>query len=300
VSTVRYVASALALVVAAPVARAQVVIEERGGAGTVYPKSDWPTQSLPRQPLTLAAGQLELGVPVRIDVSSTRPADVPTWNIPLYLDLGLTNFLQLGIFHGNAPGQGPLAPVPGLGLCFAGTSDGCPNTYDDIGARVRLGVARVAGAGQLALEGRVQAFGFNTSSDFTTALNGTQWLGSVGAIYKHTLGRLAILLDADWTSRLNKRDLASYADQIAAGVGAQLELVPGLSAYGQAEWAAPVNKNTTTSNITANTTGPFVVGAELVPLKQVALGADLRFRNLLGEDATGDDRQLTLYARLFL
>jgi opacity protein-like surface antigen len=304
VNTVRFMmAAVLALAVGAPAARAQIVIEEHGGgAGTVYSKSDWPTQSLPRQPLTLATGQLELGVPFRIDISTSRSADVPSWSVPAYLDLGLTDFLQLGAFHGNAPGQGPIAPVPGVGLCFAGTAHGCRKTYDDIGARVRVGLVRVGGQGQLALEARAQALGFGGSGEtLDTRVSGSLYLGSAALVYKQTLiDKLAFLLDADWTSRLNKRNDVPFADQIAANVGAQLELLPGLAAYGQIGVAAPVNKNSTVSSVRSDTRGPVVVGAELTPLKPIGVGAEVRFPNLVGQNPTADDRDLAVYARLFL
>lgn len=272
------VATALVALAVAPPALAQVVIEESGGAGSAFSKTEWPTQSLPRQPLTLAPGLIELGIPARIDISKTNPG-VPDWSIPAYLRFGVADSFEVGVFHD-------------VGLCLAGKSGGCAEVYDDVGGNVRVGLARFGTASQLALDLRVLASGFSSDS--------TAWVGSAGLLYKLTLGNLAFLADVDWASRFNKRDQFTFADQIAAHLGAQLELVPGLSAYGRIGWEIPVNKTTLENVQTATVQGPVTVGAEIVPVKPIGLGAALTFRNLVGDGASADSREIVAYARIFL
>ncbi len=277
VNTIRLAFVSALAIAAAPAARAQVVVEETPGAGAVYGKSEYPVQSLPRQPLTLSQGLVELGAPFRVDVSSPRQAGTPRWNVPLYLDLGLADSLQVGVWHKT-------------GICPGNASDGCAKGYDDVGGRVRVGVLRLEGAAQLAVEARFLVFNFDD----------TTWQGSVAALYKHTLGRFAFLLDVDWTSLLNKRDVLAFADAFGGNAQVQLELVPGLAAYGLVGVAVPVKKGPTVTAARANTRAPVGVGAELAPFHQLAVGAELLFPNLIGENGTGDLRQVTAYARLFL
>ncbi len=274
---IRLAVATVLLLAFAPPALAQVVIEQNGGPGTAFSKNDWPTQSLPRQPLTLAPGLIELGVPARVDVSKTNPG-VPDWSLPLYLDVGVLNGLQVGVWHQT-------------GLCLAGVSGGCGKVYDDAGGRARVSLGRFGSASQLALDVSVLASGFSSDT--------TAWIGTGALLYKIGFGNLAFLADVDWSSRFNQRGSHPFADQFAANAGAQVEIVPGLAAYGKIGVSVPINKTTIENLSTAKVQGPVSFGVEIAPVKPVAVGAALEFPNLVGDGATGDVRDVLAYARIW-
>jgi hypothetical protein len=289
------VSSVAALLLAVSPARAQ--LDE--GAGTLYEKDSYPTQELVRQPLTLTRGVLEVGIPVRIEISSTDSSRVPNWSIPASLDFGVSDSVQIGVFHST-------------GLCLGGSGNDCADAYDDVGGRIRLNLLRWDPSGQVALEARVFAF------DFSDA----HWTGALGLQYKRTLGaNLAILAAADWTTFLNDRDNVAYTDAVAGALGLQLQVFPGLSLFGNVGVDVPLNEN---AGFDTRVAGPLNAGLELAPIHSVVLGTDVRFSNLVGEDGAtstgflplerfgrareitlvnlgrGDERLISVYARLFL
>lgn len=291
----RFAVAAVTLLLAAAPARAQ--LDE--GAGTRYAKDSYPTQELIRQPLTLSGGLIEIGVPVRFEISDRNDPQVADWSLPASVDFGVSDDLQLGVIHST-------------GLCFAGDEGDCEETYDDIGARARFGLARVGPEDQVAIEARVNMFDFSD----------TLWTGAVGLLYKRTLGpSLALLADVDWTSFLNDRDNVAFTDALAAALGLQLRIFPGLSAFGNVGVDVPLNER---SDFDARVAGPVSAGLELTPVQNVTLGADVKFSNLVGKDdgtssgflplerfprsrdlltenrGRGDERFLSVYARLFL
>jgi hypothetical protein len=294
-ATLRLSASVAALLVA--VAPARAALDE--GAGTIYEKDSYPTQELVRQPLTLSRGLVEVGIPARIEISNTDSPRVPNWSLPASLDFGVLDSLQIGIFHST-------------GLCPGGGGNDCSDVYDDVGARVRVGVLRSDPAGHLALEVRTFAFRFND----------VRWTGAVGLQYKRTLGpTFAILAAADWTTFLNDRSDVAYTDAAAGALGFQFQIFPGLSAFGLVGVDVPFNEN---AGFDAKVSGPVSAGLELTPVHSVTVGADVQFSNLVGEDdaassgflplerfgrardvtlenlGRGDERFVSVYARLFL
>lgn len=259
-----------ALVLTAAPALAQVDME---GAGAAYTKETYPTQSLVDQPLNLPAGMLEIDVPVVIDISDGDGLG-PDWSIPAILDYGLTDSVQLGVFHTT-------------GICLAGEDNGCAEVYDDIGARLRLGLWRSSPVAQLALDVGAHAQDF---SDVSAS-------GFVGLNYKRTMGNFALGAGVELSSALNDRDLRPFTEVIAGNALAQLQLFEGLAAYGLVGIQAPLNER---EGFDAGVSAPVAVGAEFAPLRNAAFGAEIGFPNLIGEDATADERSLTVYARLFL
>ncbi|WP_041448251.1 hypothetical protein [Anaeromyxobacter sp. Fw109-5] len=294
-ANLRFAVAAVGLLLAAAPARAQ--LDE--GAGTRYAKDSYPTQELVRQPLTLSRGLIELGVPVRFEISDRNDPRVADWSLPASIDFGVSDDLQLGVIHST-------------GLCFAGDDGDCDETYDDIGGRARFGFVRMGSEAQVAIEARVNVF------DFSDSL----WTGAVGLLYKRTLGpSLAVLADVDWTSFLNDRDAVAFTDAVAAALGLQLQIFPGLSAFGNVGVDIPLNER---SDFDARMAGPVSAGLELTPVHNVTVGADVKFSNLVGKDdgtssgflplerfprsrgllaenrSRGDERFLSVYARLFL
>ncbi|HEX9307101.1 MAG TPA: hypothetical protein VF894_06385 [Anaeromyxobacter sp.] len=45
---------------------------------------------------------------------------------------------------------------------------------------------------------------------------------------------------------------------------------------------------------------PVAFGAEFEPIRKLAVGGELEFGNLLGEDATADERALALFLWVFI
>jgi hypothetical protein len=274
-------ALAAALALSAAPAQAQV---EMDGAGADYTKETYPVRSLVDQPLTLPGGMLEIGVPVVIDISD-GDTGLPDWSLPLYLDYGLTDGIQIGVFHST-------------GLCLAGEENGCADVYDDIGGRVRLGVWRSDPAAQLSLDAGVLAQNL-TDGDSLNDDGGISTSGFVGLNYKRTMGMFALQIGAQLSSAFNDRDLLPFTEVLSASALGQLQFFEGLAAYGLVGVDAPLNEN----EIPGFETGvnvPVAIGAELAPFRSAAFGAEVRFPNLIGEDATADLRALTLYARVFL
>lgn len=282
------------LLVAAP---ARAALDE--GAGTIYEKDTYPTQELVRQPLTLPRGLFEVGIPIRIELSKADSPRVPQWSVPLSLDYGVLDSLQVGVFHST-------------GLCPGGSGNDCSEAYDDVGGRVRLGLLRSDPVAQLVLEARVHA----------SHLGDVLWTGAVGLQYKRTLGpTLAFLAAADWTTFINDRSGVPYTDAAAGALGFELQIFPGLSAYGLVGADFPFNEN---AGFEAKVAGPVSAGLELTPVHGVTVGTDVLFSNVAGEDQAtntgflplarfgrsrdltvvnlgrGDERFITVYARIFL
>jgi hypothetical protein len=284
-----------ALVLPAALTRAQ--LDE--GAGTVYAKDSYPTQELVRQPLTLSRGLVEVAAPVRFELSKDDDPRAANWSLPASLDFGVSDGLQVGVFHST-------------GVCPGGGGNDCADAYDDVGGRVRIGLLRSDPSGQLALEARVLAFDFSDVG----------WSAALGLHYKHTLGpSFAVVAGADWTTLLNDRSDVAFTDAVAGALGLQIQIFPGLSIFGNVGVDVPFNEN---AGFDAKVAGPVNAGIELAPIHALALGADVLFSNVVGEEdaaSTGllplerfnrgreltlvnlgraDERFLTVYARIFL
>lgn len=251
-----------ALVLAAVSTRAA-----EGGAGTVYPKAQYPYAELVKQPLTLSAGLIRVDVPVEINLTKDQVGE--PWNIPLSADFGVTDDLQVGIFHVT-------------GLCLAGEDNGCPNAYDDIGARARYSLHRDPG-GQLVLDGGLAISSFDAST----------YEAIVGAAYKRTMGNLALELDAAFQFGLNKRDERVVKDVYAVGAELQFQVAHGLAAFGNIAFADAIDEDVPYAI-------PVGFGVEYEIVPRVDVGAEFTFENLLGEDSTADERSAAVFVRLFL
>ena len=284
-----------ALVLAAALTRAE--LDE--GAGTVYAKDSYPTQELVRQPLTLSRGLVEVAAPVRFELSKDDDPRAANWSLPASLDFGVSDGLQVGVFHST-------------GVCPGSGGNDCSDAYDDVGGRVRIGLLRSDPSGQLALEARVLAFDFSDVS----------WSAALGLQYKHTLGpSFAVVAGADWTTLLNDRSDVAFTDAVAGALGLQSADLPGSLHLRQRRRGRPVQRE---RRIRREGGRPGQRRDRARPIHALALGADVLFSNVVGaEDAAstgllplerfnrgreltlvnlgrGDERFLTVYARIFL
>jgi hypothetical protein len=265
-------ALALALGAAAP-ARAAAEHADEGGAGTVYSKAEYPYAELVRQPLTLARGLFRLELPVRINLSKDEVGE-PT-SIPASLDFGVTDDLQIGVFHAN-------------GICLnEGAGGECEDVYDDVGARVRYGLFRDPG-GQLAIEAAVLAEDFGDLG----------LLGQLGLAYKRTIGNTALVVSAALATRLNERD-AFGGDLVLGNADAELQLQLGEGVAAIAGIGALLPFNPPVGDVGDFFTVPVRFGLEWEPAARIDVGAELEFGNLLGNEATSDEREVTVFGRFF-
>ncbi len=256
---------ALAIAAAAP-ARA-----EQRGAGMVYDRSTFPYGERVNQPLTLPSGMIRIDVPIVANFSKDSVGE-PV-RIPAAIDFGVTNDLQVGVFHAE-------------GLCITGTSHGCPEGYDDVGARAFVGLTRTPEA-QLAVEVSLLASHFDDAS----------YQGAAALWYKRSLGNMGLTLDAGISSYLNKRSGAAFTETAFADAEGAVQLGESLSLFGRIGANRPLN---TASGVDARTSVPVTLGVELEPIRKFDVGVELGFPNLLGQDASADERELMVLLRLFI
>jgi hypothetical protein len=269
---VRTVLSAVTALCAVAALPARAAEEHVGGAGTVYSKDQYPYAELVKRPLTLSAGLIQLDVPLEANLSKDHVGE-PWWIAPS-VDLGVTDDLTVGLYH------------PIHGICLAGTSNGCREVYDDLGARGTLGLFRDPG-GQLAVRAALFAESFKDSL----------FNGSVGAAYKRTLGNAALVLEADLDIALNKRDERAWNETLNLAAEGQLQLGEGLAVLGRIGYAKPIDVNGAVA-----APGHFIpvgFGVEYEPIAKVDVGAEFTFDNLLGENSTADERSGRVFLRMF-
>lgn len=244
---------------------------EQRGAGTVYDRTTFPYGERVNQPLTLPASMIRLDVPVVGNLTKDRvgePVDVP-----LALDYGFTSDVQLGVFHET-------------GLCLTGTSKGCAKSYDDVGGRLFVGLSRAPEA-QLAVEVNLLA----------AQLEDAVYRAAAVLWYKRSVGNVALTLDAGLDAFLNKRGRVPAKELAFADAEGAVQLGESLSAFGRIGLSRALD---TASGFAARTNVPVTVGVELEPIRKFDVGVELGFPNLLGQDATADERELMILMRLFI
>jgi hypothetical protein len=263
--TLRLACSAALALTAAP-----AFAQERG-AGAVYDRSTFPYGEEVNQPLTLPATLIRIDVPIVANASTNRVGE-PVF-VPLALDYGVTNDVQIGIIHAR-------------GLCLSGTSSGCREVYDDFGARMVVGLSRTPEA-HLALEVDVYALDLDdVTYDAAAALR-----------YKRSLGIIGVTFDAGVVSILNDRGSAQFTEIVFGDAEGAVDLGASLSAFGR----IGVNRRLgNDSGYDAHLDVPVAFGVELAPMRKLEIGVELDFPNLLGENATADERELVVLLRLFV
>lgn len=244
---------------------------EQRGAGTVYDRISYPYGERVNQPLTLPATLIRAEAPIAVNLSKDRVGE-PV-NVPVALDYGVLNGFQVGLFHDT-------------GLCLTGTSNGCSEVYDDVGGRVRIGLSRTPES-QLAAEVSLLAYQFDDP----------RYLGTLALAYKRSVGNIGVLLDAGLRSALNARSDLPFTESAFAEAEGAIQLGESLSVFGRLGVNRPLD---TESGYSARTSVPVTLGAEIELVRKLVVGAQLGFPNLLGEDATADDRELMILLRLFV
>ncbi len=266
--TLRFASLATLALILTAVAPARA--DERG-AGTVYDRDTFPYGDRVNQPLTLPATLLRLDVPVVANLSKDHVGE-PVF-VPLALDVGITRNVQLGVFSSE-------------GLCLSGKSHGCGDVFGDVGGRAMIGLSRTPES-QLALEVNLLA----------AHLADAVYQAAAAVRYKHSMGFVGVTLDLGLASQLNNRANADSTERVFADAEGALQFGERLSAFG----IIGINRRlNTAAGHEARFNVPLTVGVEYEPVRKLDVGVEIGFPNLLGEDATIGERQLTILLRLFV
>jgi hypothetical protein len=260
-----------ALAAAAAAALAATAVPDERGAGTRYDRESYPYAELVNQPLTLPRALVRLDVPVHVNVS--KDAVGKPWYIPPALDVGVTDDLQLGLFHE-------------VGFCPAGAQNGCNKLYDDVGVRAGLSLARTRAA-QLVLEGNVLAYDLAVP----------EFRAGLALAYRHSLGMAGVEIRAGLDAFVTDRDTLPYRELLFGEGAGTLQLGEGFAVVTRIRAEKALEE---ASGVSVPLRVPVSLGVELEPWHPLALGAALQFTNLLGEEATADARELVVFVRLFL
>lgn len=298
-SSIRLCAALVAVLSTLGVARAQSdrpLLAER--------RSEWPTE-ITRRPLTLAAGMVEVALPVNLDVSRGADAEVALVNPSLYF--GATDRWMIGVRHlaGVCLGR----DLDDLGDAIDGEPEpGCRDRYNDVSVDSVFSLGR---GGGLDL-----AIGLSVN---VAPLDPAAWSGEARLIARAGGGAFALTVAPTVNFGLNDRDVAGGREKWSAGsfnlgtynllrpvadaenkeflvvpATLQLQLGPILAVAAGMSLEGPLNPSD-------GSFGDFyripVQGAAIVtPIPWIDVGAALTFHNLLGKNDSADFRALTLFA----
>jgi hypothetical protein len=246
------------------------------------------------RPLTLPHGILEITAPLGVSLS-TGAGGKPTFLNPS-ISYGVSDELTVGIRHF-------------LGLCFSGKDGNCPDFYNDLSLDVLYALIRA---------GRLQ-IAAGAALNFAPITDPTAVSGELRLPIKFGSSLLALVLSPTLNFGLNERDAGGrkrYGVAFNAGtydVIIPAEVVPnrevlripltfqlqmqrgpvfiaGASVDGALD--PPVGGFSDVYRI------PVMLGVIFSPWRFFDLGAALTFPDLLGQDATADDRFLSAFATL--
>ncbi len=262
-SVLRVAAAALATVAALPAAGR--------GAGASYTRASYPYGERVNQPLTLPGTMFRLDLPLAANLSSGRAGEPVS--IPAAVDLGITDDLQIGIFHGT-------------GLCLTGTSKGCPEVYDDAGLRAVVGIVR-GQEWQLAAE----------AVFYASSLSDGSWVAGGSAAYRRSVGNFGLTLDAGLLAAVTERSAAPVRQLFFGNAEGAVQFGESFALFAMIGLDKPID---TDAGVPDRFGVPVGFGAELEPANKITLSAELLFPNLLGEDSTGSDREGRIVLRLYI
>lgn len=264
-SGLRVAAAALGIVAALPAASAG------RGAGASYTRASYPYGERVNQPLTLPGTMFRLDLPLAANLSSGQAGEPVS--IPAAVDLGITDNLQIGLFHGT-------------GICLTGTSKGCPEVYDDAGLRAIVGILR-GQEWQFAAEAILYA----------SSLSDGSYVAGGAAAYKRSVGNFGLTLDAGLLVAVTERSAAPVRQVLSANAESAVQLGDRLTPFATIGLAKPID---TAAGVSDGLFVPVGFGVELEAANKITVSAELHFPNLLGEDSTGSDREGRIVLRLYI
>lgn len=283
------VAAAAALLIIVPAGAAEPTL---GG-----PRDAWPSE-ITRRPLTLGAGMVEVWAPLQLNAS--KDADWKPVTLNPSIAFGITDQWMIGVRHI-------------VGICLGDESDGCAETYDDVGAFTRISMLRGAGL-DVALQGAVHLFGVSGDDQL--------WSADAGVLLRGGGGAVAITAQPTIGFGLNDRDtfltrltpiawnFGTYdiitpgtttpaatlgnKEHLSVPVTLQVQLGPTLALAVAASVEGPLNPEV--GSFEDYYRIPAGVAAVVTPVRYLDVGAGLTFPAFGGKNDTRDLRQLTLFA----
>jgi len=215
------------------------------------------------RPLELPTGMVQLKVPVIINLSKDFVAK-PVF-IPFELRFGLTNELELRLFH------------PVYGLCVSGQSKGCDRVYNDLALGMLYAVMREQGV-ELSLLGALEVTSFSSPAKVRL---------DVGMAFKYVHAPFSIAAWPYVGIGLNHRDGNGDSINIPVEFAFQLSAPTALflesGFYGDAHdfgntWSSPLG-----------------VGINYLLQHGVDMGAEFKLDNALGNGSSTDYREFIFY-----
>jgi hypothetical protein len=248
---------------------------------------------LAARPLTLPHGVLEISAPLGVSLSSGAGGE-PTFLNPS-IAYGVSDQLTVGIRHL-------------LGLCFSGTDGNCPEFYNDLGLTALYSLIR---AGRL----HVAA---GAALDFAPIVDPATASGEIRLPIKFSSGLIALVLSPTLNFGLNERDDGLKRYGVAFNVGTYDVIIPAEAVPNREVLRIPLTLQMQLERGPAFLAGasvdgeldplvgnfsdvyriPVMFGLLFSPTRFLDLGAALTFPDLLGQDATADDRFLSAFAAL--
>ena len=282
------VRAALAASMLAPLARAQAE-QTLGDVNT----NAWPTE-ITKRPLTLGAGMLELALPVQLNAS--KGADWKPVTSNPSLAFGITDQWEIGLRSIS-------------GLCLGGTSNGCANVYNDVGAFTRVSLGRSSGI-DFAVQGGV---------DYVHITEPTNWAAWAGLVLRGGGGAVGLTIAPSVSFGLKDRDtipsrnqpiawnLGSYdlvtneqtfgnREHLSVPVTLQLQLGPVVALAVGGSLEAPLNPMT--SSFSNEYRIPAGAALIVTPLRYLDVGASYTLPALGGNHSTSDVRFLAIFIAL--
>jgi hypothetical protein len=279
-----------AAVCATPFAAAAQGFDGHDGSETGL--GDYPVH-LADRPLTVPQGVLEITAPLGVSLSTGEGGE-PTFLNPS-ITYGFSDRLTLGIRHS-------------LGLCFSGEDGNCPEFYNDLGLT--------------ALYSLIQAGRLHVAAGATLALapivDPTAVSGELRVPIKFGGGRFALVLSPTLSFGLNERDGGRKLYAVSFNAGTYDVTVPAVAVPNREVLRLPLTFQIQLERGPALLAGasvdgeldplegsfsdvyrvPVMFGLLFSPMPFLDVGAALTFPDLLGQDATADDRFLSAFAAL--
>jgi hypothetical protein len=227
-------------------------------AGTARAQTAYPDEYALR-PLLLPTEMLQLRVPVVINLSAGSVGS-PV-NIPFEIRLGLTDELELWLFH------------PGNGLCLKG----CGKHYNDLAVGILYSVMKERDM-QLALLGALEVTSF--ASPALLRLD-------AGVDFKYIQPRFSIATSGYLGVGLNNR--SANGDAIYIPFEFAYQLSPAMALFGETGLYGSTN------NFGNDWTMPLGVGLNYLVQHAFDLGAEIKLNNAIG-NGSSDSRLFLVYA----
>jgi hypothetical protein len=262
------------------------------GVGNDSASGKYPNALVDR-PLTLPLGVLEISAPLGVNLS-TGSGGEPTFLNPS-ISYGVSDQLTVGIRHF-------------LGLCFTGTDGNCPEFYNDLGVTALYSLVR---AGRLHIAA-------GAALNFAPIVDPSTVSGEIRLPIKFGGGFLALVLSPTLDVGLNQRDNGRKRYGVAFNAGTYDVVIPGETVPNREVLRIPLTFQMQLERGPALLVGasvdgaldppvgsfgdvyriPVMFGLVFSPARFLDLGAALTFPDLLGQDATADDRFLSAFATL--